>query len=66
MIINTGMRTDIVQYYTPWLLKRFEAGFVFSRNPIYNYNVTRYELNPNLVDCVVFCSKNYSPIIKDL
>ena len=66
MIINTGMRTDIVQYYTDWLLKRFEAGFVFSRNPIYNYNVTRYELNPNLVDCVVFCSKNYSPIIKDL
>lgn len=66
MIINTGMRTDIVQYYTPWLLKRFEAGFVFSRNPIYNYNVTRYELNPNLVDCVVFCSKNYNPILKDL
>lgn len=39
MIINTGMRTDIVQYYTPWLLKRFEEGYVFSRNPIYNYIV---------------------------
>lgn len=66
MIINTGMRTDIVQYYTSWLLKRFEEGYVFSRNPVYNYIVTRYELNPNLVDCVIFCSKNYRPILKDL
>ncbi len=33
MIVNTGGRTDTVQYYTPWLLKRFEEGYVLSRNP---------------------------------
>jgi hypothetical protein len=25
--------------------------------------VTRYELNPETLDCVVFCSKNYEPIL---
>lgn len=63
MIINTGSRTDTVQYYTKWLLKRFEEGFVYSRNPLFPSKVTRYELNPETVDCVVFCSKNYEPIL---
>ncbi|AKN33747.1 hypothetical protein Ccar_24135 [Clostridium carboxidivorans P7] len=63
MIINTGGRTDIVQYYTKWLLKRFEEGYVYSRNPLFPSKVTRYELTPDKVDCVVFCSKNYKPIL---
>ena len=62
MIINTGSRTDTVQYYSEWLLKRFQEGFVYSRNPLFPNKVTRYELNPEVVDCVVFCSKNYEPI----
>ena len=63
MIINTGGRTDTVQYYTRWLLKRFEEGYVLSRNPLFQHKVTRYELTPDQVDCVVFCSKNYAPIL---
>ncbi len=66
MIINTGGRTDTVQYYTEWLLNRFREGFVFSRNPLFPNKVTRYELTPELVDCVVFCSKNYKPILPHL
>lgn len=66
MIINTGGRTDTVQYYTKWLLKRFEEGYVLSRNPLFPNKVTRYELTPDKVDCVVFCSKNYEPILNDL
>lgn len=66
MIINTGGRTDTVQYYTKWLLKRFEEGYVYSRNPLFPNKVTRYELTPEAVDCVVFCSKNYRPILSDL
>lgn len=66
MIINTGGRTDIVQYYTPWLLKRFEEGYVLSRNPMFPNKVARYELTPDKVDCVMFCSKNYAPILGDL
>ncbi|MCI8455175.1 MAG: DUF1848 domain-containing protein [Lachnospiraceae bacterium] len=63
MIIHTGGRTDTVQYYTKWLLKRFEEGYVLSRNPLFPDKVTRYELSPDKVDCVVFCSKNYEPIL---
>lgn len=63
MMINTGGRTDTVQYYTDWLMKRFEEGYVLSRNPLFPNKVTRYELTPEMVDCVVFCSKNYAPIL---
>ena len=66
MIINTGGRTDTVQYYSEWLLNRFKEGFVYSRNPFYPNKVTRYELAPDKVDCVVFCSKNYEPILDRL
>lgn len=66
MIINTGGRTDTVQYYTQWLLKRFKEGYVYSRNPLFPNHVTRYELTPDKVDCVVFCSKNYEPILAEL
>ena len=66
MIINTGARTDTVQYYTEWLLNRFSEGYVLSRNPLFPNSVTRYELTPDTVDCVVFCSKNYRPILPRL
>ena len=63
MIINTGGRTDTVQHYTEWLLNRFSEGYVLSRNPLFPNKVVRYELDPAVVDCVVFCSKDYSPIL---
>lgn len=63
MILNTGGRTDTVQYYTKWLLKRLEEGYVLSRNPLFPNKVTRYELTPDTVDCLVFCSKDFTPIL---
>jgi hypothetical protein len=41
MIINTGARTDTAQWYSPWLLRRFEEGFVLVRNPLFPQKVTR-------------------------
>lgn len=66
MILNTGGRTDTVQYYTDWLLLRFSEGYVLTRNPMFPSKVIRYELTPDKVDCVVFCSKNYKPILPRL
>ena len=66
MIINTGARTDTVQYYTEWLLRRFSEGYVLTRNPLFPNKVSRYELTPDKVDCVVFCSKNYRPVLSRL
>lgn len=66
MILNTGARTDTVQWYTPWLLRRFEEGYVLSRNPLFPNKVTRYELTPDKVDVIEFCSKDYRPILPHL
>lgn len=66
MILNTGGRTDTVQYYTEWLLNRFSEGYVLTRNPLFPNKISRYELTPDKVDCVVFCSKNYKPILPRL
>ena len=55
-----------MQHYTEWLLNRFSEGYVLSRNPLFPNKVTRYELTPDKVDCVVFCSKDYSPILPRL
>lgn len=63
MIINTGGRTDTVAYYCDWLLKRLEKGYVYSRNPLFPNKVTRYELSPDKVDVLIFCSKDYTPIL---
>ena len=66
MILNTGARTDTVQYFSKWLLKRFEEGFVYVRNPLFPNKVIRYNLTPNEIDVVLFCSKNYAPILPRL
>lgn len=66
MILNTGARTDTVQFYTEWLLRRFEEGFVYTRNPLFPNKVTRYELAPDKIDVVLFCSKNYKSILPRL
>ncbi|MCK9183043.1 MAG: DUF1848 domain-containing protein [Fibrobacteraceae bacterium] len=63
MILNISGRTDIVQYYTKWLLNRLDAGFVYARNPMFREKVTRFELSPKTVDVLVFCSKNYKPLL---
>lgn len=63
MIINTGVRTDVVQYFTPWLLNRIGAGFVYSRNPLFPDKILKYDLTPDKVDCLVNCSKNYQPLL---
>lgn len=63
MILNVGGRTDIVNHYGEWLMNRFEAGYVCLRNPLFPNKVIRYELAPNKVDAVLFCSKNYLPFL---
>ena len=62
MIIQTGNRTDIPAFYSEWFANRLREGFVLVRNP-YNFQaVTSYALNPDVVDLIVFCSKNPAPM----
>ncbi|MBR1747883.1 MAG: DUF1848 domain-containing protein [Clostridia bacterium] len=66
MIISTGMRTDIPAFYSEWLLNRFKEGYVLVRNPYNHHQVTKYLLDPKVVDCVTFCTKNPLPILDKL
>lgn len=66
MILNTGGRTDTVNYFSEWLLNRFAAGYAYSRNPFHPDVVNRIDLNPKTIDVVEFCSKNYRPILPRL
>lgn len=63
MLINISGRTDIVNYYSEWMFKRFEEGYVLSRNSLFPNSVRRYELMPEKVDCLIFGSKNFSPVL---
>ena len=62
MIINTGQRTDIPAFYSEWFANRLREGFVCVRNPYDPQQVTRYRLDPSIVDVIGFCSKNPSPM----
>jgi len=64
MILNISGRTDIVAFYTPWLLKRFKEGYVCTRNPFYKKLVSKIDFKN--VDGIVFCTKNPIPILKHL
>ncbi len=66
MIIQTGLRTDIPAFYTPWFLRRLEEGFVCVRSPYQPNLVTRYRLDPAVVDLIGFCTKNPAPMLPHL
>lgn len=63
MIVNVGGRTDVVNHYTEWLLNRLDKGSACVRNPLFPHKVSRCRLDPSVVDCIVFCSKNYRPLL---
>ena len=66
MIINSGCRTDIPAFYSKWFMNRIREGYVYVINPYYNTQVTKYSLNPEVVDCLVFGTKNPEPMFKYL
>ena len=66
MIIQTGNRTDIPAFYSEWFANRLKEGYVCVRNPFNPQSVTRYTLNPSVVDLLVFCSKNPAPMLSHM
>jgi len=62
LIIQTGNRTDIPAFYAEWFANRLREKYVLVRNPYNPVSVTRYDLTPDVVDLIVFCSKNPAPM----
>ncbi len=66
MIISASRRTDIPNYYADWFLNRLKVGFVLVRNPVNPRQVGRVRLSPDVVDGIVFWTKNPAPMLGKL
>lgn len=62
MIISASRRTDIPAFYSQWFLNRLKEGFVMVRNPMNPRAVSKIDLNPELIDCIVFWTRNPRPL----
>ena len=58
MILSASRRTDIPAYYSEWFLNRMKEGFLYVRNPMNPHQISRIDLSPEVVDCIVFWTKN--------
>ncbi|MDE6658643.1 MAG: DUF1848 domain-containing protein, partial [Eubacterium sp.] len=66
MILQTGMRTDIPAFYSKWFINRIKEGYVLVRNPYNPTAVTKYKINPDVVDLIAFCTKNPAPMLEHM
>lgn len=66
MIISASRRTDIPSFYSDWFLRRIEEGFVLVPNPFSPNMISRIKLTPDVVDCIVFWTKNPTPMLHKL
>lgn len=64
MIIHASMRTDVPAFYSEWFANRIREGYLRVRNPYNPLQVTEYSLDPEVVDLIVFCTKNPEPMLK--
>lgn len=63
MIISASCRTDIPAFYSDWLINRLKEQYVLVRNPMKIHQVSRISLSPDVVDGIVFWTKNPKPMI---
>lgn len=66
MILSASRRTDIPNYYSEWFINRVREGFLYVRNPMNARQVSRIDLSPEAVDCIVFWTKNPAQMIDKL
>lgn len=66
MIISASRRTDIPTYYSEWLFNRLKEEYVLVRNPMNIHQIGRINLSPNVVDGIVFWTKNPVPMLSRL
>ena len=66
MIISVSRRTDIPTYYSEWFMNRIREGYALARNPMNAHQVSRISLSPEVVDGIVFWTKNPAPMLDKL
>jgi len=64
MILSVSRRTDIPAYYSDWFFNRIKEGFLCVRNPMNIHQVSKIDISPDVVDCIVFWTKNPQPMLE--
>ena len=58
MILSVSRRTDIPNYYSEWFINRIKEGYLYVKNPMNAHQISKIDLSPDVVDCIVFWTKN--------
>ena len=66
VILSASRRTDIPNYYSGWFFNRIKEGYLYVRNPMNAHQISRILLSPEVVDCIVFWTKNPQPMLAGL
>lgn len=66
MILSVSRRTDIPNYYSEWFFNRLKEGFLYVRNPMNFHQISEIKISPDVVDCIVFWTKNPLPMMERL
>ncbi len=66
MILSVSRRTDIPAFYSKWFFKRLHEGRVLVRNPMNHRQVSSVELSPDVIDCIVFWTKDPTAMLDKL
>ncbi len=66
MILSVSRRTDIPNYYSEWFYNRIKEGYLYVRNPMNAHQISKIVLSPEVVDCIVFWTKNPEPMFSRL
>lgn len=66
MILSVSRRTDIPNYYSEWFLNRIKEGYLYVRNPMNIHQISKIDISPEIVDCIVFWTKNPEPMLNKL
>ncbi len=66
MILSASRRTDIPGYYSEWMMNRLREGFAYYRNPMNHAQLCKVLLTPENIDCIVFWTKDPTPMLGKL
>lgn len=58
MILSASRRTDVPCYFSDWFINRVREGYALYRNPMNPNQISKVILSPDIVDCIVFWTKD--------
>ncbi len=66
MILSVSRRTDIPAFYSKWFFTRLEEGFCYVQNPMNPKLIQKVLINTDVVDAIVFWTKNPQLMLENL